>query len=158
MDNRYYGSYRRYTFDWDYADQEEYTRYEDELHNLELKEVVSDEEYNNNVSRLEAMNDMEELERYRNNYVSESEYFFSREELIAGMNEIETRYRVTEEMKQEDREMRARFTRDKLRMIKRTYEARGVCNTVTNLDVDALSNEEVISMYAYATRDKSPEK
>lgn len=158
MDNRYYGSYRRYTFDWDYADQEEYTRYEDELYNLELKEVISDEEYNNNVSRLEAMNDMEELERYRNSYVSESEYFFSREELIAGMNEIETRYRVTEEMKQEDREMRARFTRDKLRMIKRTYEARGVSNTVTNLDVDALSNEEVISMYAYATRDKSPEE
>jgi len=158
MDNRYYGSYRRYTFDWDYADQEEYTRYEDELHNLELKEVISDEEYNNNVSRLEALNDMEELEKYRNDYVSESEYFFSREDLINSMNEIETRYRVTEEMKQEDRMMRARFTRDRLKMIKKTYEAREISNTITGLDVDNLSDEEVISMYAYATRDKSPEE
>ena len=158
MDNRYYGSYRRYTFDWDYADQEEYTRYEDELNNLELKEVISDEEYNNNVSRLEALNDMEELERYRNNYVSESEYFFSREELVASMNELETRYHVTEDMKQEDREMRARFTKDKLRMIKKTYEARGISNTITNLDLDYLSNDEVISMYAYVTRDKTEEE
>lgn len=158
MDNRYYGSYRRFTFDFDYEDQEEYTRYEEELDNLELKEVVADEEYNNNVSRLEATNDMEELERYRNNNVSESEYYFTKDELVSGMNEIETRYRVTEEMKQEDRAMRARYTRDRLKMIKRTYESRGINNTVSNLNVDNLSDEEVISMYAYATHGKTQEE
>lgn len=147
MDNKYYDNYRRFTYNFSYEDQEEYSKYEEELENIEAKEVISDEEYNNNISRLEATNDMEELERYRNQYISESEYYFTREELLENMRSIETMYRVSEEQLAEDRRMRAMYSRDRLRLLKRSYENRGITGAMRNVDVDLLSDEEAIEMY-----------
>ena len=147
MDNKYYENYRRFTTSWEYSDQEEYSELEVALEELEAKEVVSVEEYNAEVSRLEATNDYENLENYRHNYVSEVDYHFTKEELEEKMRKLQEYYRVTNEQLAEDKRIRAMYSRDRLRLIKRSYESRGYSNILRDLDVDSLTDDRAIELY-----------
>lgn len=153
MNNKYYSSYRRFTYDWDYADQEEYSKYEEELENLEVKEIIPDEEYNATVSRLEASNNLEELENYRNHFVPETEYHFTREELLNGMKNLQTFYRVTEEKLAEDRRIRVSYAKDILGRFKTSGYA-----ALRNVDIDSLSDDEIIELHRIVTHGKSSDE
>ena len=147
MDNKYYTSYRRFTYDFSYEDQEKYGELEQELNLIESKEVVSEEEYETEIGRFETNGDIVGLEQYRNRYITEVDYYFARERIQNDMKLIETMYRVTAEQLAVDKEMRAKYAKDRLKLIKRAYESRGSNNIMRDVNVDLLTDDEAIEMY-----------
>lgn len=143
MDNKYYQNYRRFTYDWSYEDQEEYGKLEERLNELESMEIVSAEEYEMETAHRTGA----DLEQYVSSHITETEYYFEKEEVVEGMKKMESFYRVTEEQLADDKRVRAQYARDRLRMIKKSYESRGNHGIMRDVDVDALTDDQAIEMY-----------
>lgn len=123
-----------------------------ELESLENKQILDDEEYRVAFSKL--VDDVQR-EQFENSYIPRSEYDEKKNSLLDIMNEINSKYADTmDTFKKLEvvNKVRAIRERQKLKLIKRYYErlsekTNHQRNMMRNVDVDNMSDDEVISLY-----------
>lgn len=138
-------------------EQQIYISSEFELKELERKTKVEDAEYQNMLSEIMKNNDPVQIAAFNNDYISQSEYERKVSQNRARMNEIDEKYGISVDRKKEEIKIDAIRKRQQLARLKNYYE-RINSTVMRNVDISALSDEEVINEFNRITAGIEHEK
>lgn len=127
-------------------DQQKYIKANMELRNLMTKEILDDEVYERMYEEIAKNNDIEQIEQFENSHIKESTYDNDMELLESIIKEIDNKYGFTNEELNQEFDLEVKEKRDRLNNIKSYYERNG-SYIMRNVDVDNLTDNEVMDMY-----------